>query len=645
VDPAQGSEETLESVLATQREEILAQVVQAVEALDGSLDSALAGQLLDGFVAELEQAATGAFLAALNRVLRQVTVTASDIASGHIAAMQNVVSTLRCAMLSYLDGERRARAEDLWQQARVTIAVMVERAKAREAEQAQAQAQTLRNIGLTLTTASDVAELVQMLAESLPQFEISSVYLALYESPQPYQYPQPAPERSWLMLAYTAAAPDSQGGGVPAEGLRFPSRELLPQGMWPDRRYSYVAEPLYFREDQIGFALFEVGQQRDGSVYNTLQGEVSSALQGVLLRDQAERRAVQVQTAAEVSRAASSILMPETLIEQMVGLVHERFDLYYVGLFLVDQTGEWTGEAGKWAVLRSGTGEAGRQMVAQGHRLTVGGESMVGVCIADGEARIALDVGAEAVRFENPLLPDTRSELALPLISQGETIGALTIQSTEVAAFRREDIAVFQTMADQLANAIQNARLVDRMEAALKETEATQRRYIQQSWSEYPTIKVDFGYKRPGVESETMWSQAQRAVSDRRAVVESRDGETEQSALVVPVMVRDQPIGVLGFEAERRGGWSETDVALAESLAEQLGLAAENLRLLDETQRRAAREQLTGRATARMRETLDLETVLKTAVDEIQRALGLEKVAIRLMVGDSEPQSAVLEEE
>ncbi len=175
-----------------------------------------------------------------------------------------------------------------------------------------------------------------------------------------------------------------------------------------------------------------------------------------------ERRALQLQTAAEVSRAASSILDPEELTQQVVDLIRERFDLYYTGLFLVDQTGEWTGEpGGKWAVLRAGTGEAGRQMLAQGHKLEIGGASMIGWCIANKQARIALDVGAEAVRFENPLLPQTRSELALPLISRGEAIGALTIQSTQEAAFSEEDIAVLQTMADQLANAIANARLYE----------------------------------------------------------------------------------------------------------------------------------------------------------------------------------------
>ena len=181
------------------------------------------------------------------------------------------------------------------------------------------------------------------------------------------------------------------------------------------------------------------------------------------------RRNTQLQTAAEVSRAASSILNLDELTQQVVELVRDRFDLYYAGLFLVDKTGEWTGEPDRWAVLRAGTGKAGQQMLEQGHKLEIGGSSMIGWCVANGRARIALDVGEEAVRFDNPLLPDTRSELALPLISRGQAVGALTIHSPEEAAFSEEDITVLQAMADQLANAIANAWLYDQAQQDIVE--------------------------------------------------------------------------------------------------------------------------------------------------------------------------------
>jgi GAF domain-containing protein len=173
-----------------------------------------------------------------------------------------------------------------------------------------------------------------------------------------------------------------------------------------------------------------------------------------LLLTEAQYRSERLQTAAEVSRAASSILDASQLIETSVNLIRNQFDFYYVGLFLVD-------EAREWAVLRAGTGEAGRIQLKNNHKLKIGGESMIGWCVQNRRARIALDVGQEAVRFQNPHLPDTHSEMALPLVSRDEVIGALTVQSTERGAFSPEDITMLQTMADQLANAIQNARLFE----------------------------------------------------------------------------------------------------------------------------------------------------------------------------------------
>ncbi len=190
-------------------------------------------------------------------------------------------------------------------------------------------------------------------------------------------------------------------------------------------------------------------------LYATLAAQAAITLDNARLLGEQQRRALELSTAAEVSRAASSILDPETLLSQTVDLIKDRFDLYYTGIFLVDDSREW-------AVLRAGSGEAGKIQIERSHQLKVGGESMVGRCIATGDAQIALDVGSTPVHFENPVLPDTRSEMALPLVSRGQTIGAMTIQSTEPEAFTQENIDTLQTMADQLANGIENARLFER---------------------------------------------------------------------------------------------------------------------------------------------------------------------------------------
>ncbi len=186
-----------------------------------------------------------------------------------------------------------------------------------------------------------------------------------------------------------------------------------------------------------------------------------------------ERRTNQFQLAADVARAASEYLDPDELSRRMVELVCQRFNLYYVGLFLIDESGEW-------AELTAATGEAGQQLIANQHRLDIfSNSSMVGWAIANRQPRIALDVGEEAVRFNNPVLPETRSELALPLITRGNVIGALSVQSSREADFSKEDIVAFQTMADQLANAILNARLYNRLQQELNERKSIEARIRQ----------------------------------------------------------------------------------------------------------------------------------------------------------------------
>ncbi|HSD82902.1 MAG TPA: PAS domain S-box protein, partial [Anaerolineae bacterium] len=178
-----------------------------------------------------------------------------------------------------------------------------------------------------------------------------------------------------------------------------------------------------------------------------------------------QRRAVQLQTASEVSRAASSILNAEELLPQAAELIRARFGFYYVGIFLADETKHW-------AILQAGTGSAGQQMLANKHRLEIGGNSMIGQCLVTQQARIALDVGEEAVHFDNPLLPLTHSEMALPLISRGHIIGAMTIQSDQPAAFTADDIAVLQSMADQIAVALANATSYAEAQAAARQAHA-----------------------------------------------------------------------------------------------------------------------------------------------------------------------------
>lgn len=179
---------------------------------------------------------------------------------------------------------------------------------------------------------------------------------------------------------------------------------------------------------------------------------------------QLENQRAKIETALEVSKATISILDPDILSQKIVDLVKERFGYYYVGLFLLS-------EDKARAILRTGTGVEGKKLLNAKHSLAVGEGSMIGWCVANKAPRIALDVGLDAVHFDNPMLPETRSEMALPLLVRGEAIGALTVQSSIEAAFSQEDIAVLQVVTDLVAIAIQNARFHTQLSGHAEELE------------------------------------------------------------------------------------------------------------------------------------------------------------------------------
>lgn len=181
-------------------------------------------------------------------------------------------------------------------------------------------------------------------------------------------------------------------------------------------------------------------------------------------QDSLQRHATLLKASARAARAITTILDPYELLQRTVDIICDEFDFYYAGVFLLNSDGQY-------AVLKAGRGEAGKNMIAEGHKLAVGGNSMIGAAVQNRQGRIALDVGAEAVFFNNPYLPDTRSEMALPLVVGDEAIGALTVQSTAEAAFHDEDIAALQTMADQLAVAIHNSNLHREKQTLLRQAE------------------------------------------------------------------------------------------------------------------------------------------------------------------------------
>lgn len=219
-------------------------------------------------------------------------------------------------------------------------------------------------------------------------------------------------------------------------------------------------------ENESGFS------DREIELLKTITGPLAIAINNLIQFEEIQaaleaqsRQRVQLQTAAEVAAAATSVLELDELVQRSVDLIKERFDLYYVGLFLVDA-------AANQAVLRAATGEAGRVQLEAKHRLPVGGRSLIGGATTDGAARITQDVTLDEEWFPNPHLPETRSELALPLRVRGHLIGALTVQSNKANVFTPELISALQTMSDQLAVAIQNAQLLAHAEARIESQQA-----------------------------------------------------------------------------------------------------------------------------------------------------------------------------
>jgi GAF domain-containing protein/HAMP domain-containing protein len=410
----------------------------------------------------------------------------------------------------------------------------------------------------------------------------------------------------------------------------------------------------------------EMGELAEGfnSMADEIAGMVGTLEQRVAMRTaELEQRTRYLEASAGVSRAVASILDVDDLIRQVVEIIRDRFKLYYVGLFLVDETHTW-------AVLRAGTGEAGRAMLARGHRIKIG-EGMIGWSAANARPRVALEAGEDAVRLATAELPDTRSEAALPLRSRDQVLGAITVQSSHLNAFDEDTITVLQSMADQVAVALDNARLLAESQEALDRLNRLYGETIREGWAEVFSTRPNLGYSvnvdgrvqtitsewRPlmlqafqqrqsvlkeigGLTNLQDSSDASDEPSDGRQRRAAGSHEPDGAVVAVPVAVQDQVLGVMEFRKESQDGviesevWTSEEISLLETLCEQLGLALERARLYQDTRSSAARTRLVAEISARIRETLDLDAILQTAVREIGEALNMAEVEIRMGYGE-----------
>jgi GAF domain-containing protein len=285
-------------------------------------------------------------------------------------------------------------------------------------------------------------------------------------------------------------------------------------------------------------------------------------------------------------------------------------------------------------------------MLARNHKLAVGTQGIVGHVAGTGQPRIALDVGADAVHFDNPDLPQTHSEMALPLRVGEQTFGALDVQSTQEAAFTEEDIATLGTLADQISVAIENARLFAQTQVALQAAEAAQAHYLRREWEQLlPVLSVArHEYRVSGVSpvGDAPLPEIEQALVTGApvAVTPAPDDGIYTRALAVPIKLHDQVIGVIDLhETDSPREWTEDDMALVTEVADQAAQALENVRLFEQTQQQARREKMISTIAARVRAAPDVEGVLRTTVQEIRRALGATHGVIRLRTQEPVPAS------
>ena len=321
---------------------------------------------------------------------------------------------------------------------------------------------------------------------------------------------------------------------------------------------------------------------------------------------QTTRRSEQLVAIAELARSITDIQAIDSLLSTITAFISQRLGYYHVGIFLNDPSNTY-------ALLRAANSTGGQKMLSRGHKLKIGQQGIVGYAIKSGHPRIALDVGTDSVHFINPDLPDSHSEMAVPLRLGTEIIGALDIQSIEANAFSTDDMHVFNTLADQVSIAIQNARLLEQAQTALREVEEAYAEQTGQAWKGFSSKQVISGYRFDGIEPQPIMQA-------------SKSTEDADPNLILPMRLRGQTIGKLKLRTDNANRkWTDEEITLVEAAVERAALALESARLLEEAQSRAAREQAISEIAENLSRASEVENILQTTVAELGRRLSCTK--------------------
>lgn len=337
---------------------------------------------------------------------------------------------------------------------------------------------------------------------------------------------------------------------------------------------------------------------------------------------QIQNRASQLEVIADMASSVASLQDVNELLPHITQTISERFGFYHVGIFLLS-------DDKKFAVLRAANSEGGQKMLARKHQLRIGQEGIVGFSVDAQRARIALDVGEDAIFFDNPDLPNTRSEMALPLIIGKEVIGALDVQSEQPNAFSNEDIEVLNTLANQVAVAIENAHLFEQSQQAYKELEKNLQRYVKNEWRQYSTSSNVQGYR----------ARASGIEPIKDSLQENGKKDKNGSVQKVPITLRGVTIGNLDVDLGKQlEEYTQEEIDVIQATAERVALALESARLLEASQRQAAKEQQISEITAKIGASVNMRNVLQTAVEELGKSIPGSEIMIQFQSNQEKPR-------
>jgi GAF domain-containing protein/HAMP domain-containing protein len=366
--------------------------------------------------------------------------------------------------------------------------------------------------------------------------------------------------------------------------------------------------------------------------FNTMADRLAEMVQDLEKRVSGRTRALEA--SAIISRQLTTILDSDQLMKQVVQLIQQTFLYYHVHIYLINnETNE--------LIMREGSGVVGQQLKSQRHKLQMG-QGIVGRVAAGGEPVLVEDVDEFPGFFRNPLLPDTRSELAVPLRKQDEVFGVLDMQSKTPGGFNLEDQVLMQSVADQVAVALEKARLFQELQQSAEIAGDLTRRLTHEGWSQIETYADSSGYvfSSGKIESATPndWMPAMDGALVAQQMIQhhpdSFNGQPGNMSISIPLLLRDEVIGVIGLERSDNMPWSEDEVISLQTISDQITLALEAARLARETERAAWRDQMVSESTARVWSSAEIEEVMRTAVTQLGHRLQASEVVIRLGTED-----------